>query len=200
MTLDRLLAAVTALVRSILGEQLPGLYRYRFVRTVGDRVELQSVKKGVWPDLVAIEVGALPSGSWVDLAPGAVVLVAFEDADPKGAPIVVAGPPKGREGHVPVALHLDASNTVRVGASASHVDLGGASAAVHRVGDLGGGGVFSAAPPPATLLYVGPDGSSWAITLAAGMVPVTGTIALISGSAAGKIVTKAEEGSPEVKA
>lgn len=195
MNVDRLLSVVTLLVRSIMGEYLPGLYRYRYVRTVGDRVELQSLKKGVWPDLVGVEIGSVPSGAWTQFTNGAIVTVAFEDADPKGSPIIISGPPKGREGHVPSISNLDGFG-MNIGASATRINLGSAQNAVHRVNDTGTGGTITIATAP------GPPGSGVAITytdpsgittpLGAIVGPVTAAPPIII-----PISTKALTGAPE---
>lgn len=195
MNVDRLLAAVSLLVRSIMGEYLPGLYRYRFVRTVGDRVELQSLKKGVWPDLVGVEIGSIPSGSWTNFAAGAIVTVAFEDADPKGTPIVITGPPKGREGHLPVVANLDASG-LNIGASATRINLGAAQKAVHRVDDTGTAGTITIATAP------GPPGSGVAITYTdpSGITTPLGAIVGLVTAAPPIVIpitTKALTGAPE---
>jgi len=198
MNIDRLLSAVTLLVRSIMGEYLPGLYRYRYVQTVGDRVELQSLKKGIWPDLVGVEIGAIPSGSWTQFQAGAIVTVAFEDADPKGTPIVVSGPPKGREGHLPSVANLDASG-VNIGASATRINLGSAQEAVHRVNDTGTGGTITIATAP------GPPGSGVAVTYTdpSGVITPLGVIAGLETAAPPIVIpiaTKALTGAPETRA
>jgi len=77
----------------------------------------------------------------------------------------------------------------------------GASLGVVRTTDLGDAGTFAAGLGPVSLVYTGPDGSAWSLTLAAGATPVTAVIApLTPTTTAGKLVTRAVGCSAKVKA
>jgi hypothetical protein len=187
----RLLDPLLDLMRSVRDEQLPGLYRYRVVSMSGDRVRLQAVAKGRWPDVLPCRVGAGIAGGWASPALGSIVVVAFEDED-RSRPLIVSATPKGQPGHVPTIAALDAQE----------VRLGGAAAAVHRVGDTGSGGSFALAPGGAAVIYFDPDGTPlWSLAGTVGAAPVVFAITP-SGDPTklGNVITKAENGSPKVKA
>jgi hypothetical protein len=72
---------------------------------------------------------------------------------------------------------------------------------VVRTTDLGDAGTFAVGVGPVSLVYTGPDGSSWSLTLAAGATPVTAVIApLTPTTTPGKLTTKAVGCSEKVKA
>lgn len=80
------------------------------------------------------------------------------------------------------------------------VGLAGGGPAVHRVGDLGDGGSFSAGDGIlTTLLWNGPEGSTWGILINASGSPCVATVVPVPGpSVPGKVVTKATTGSGRV--
>lgn len=85
----------------------------------------------VLPDEVWIDHAPGVPGMTAQLAPGAMVLVAFLDGSP-GAPRVVGYLP----GALPLALALDAVNGVQIGKGASGITLGGAAAVKAARSDL----------------------------------------------------------------
>lgn len=185
----RLLGPLKRLARAVRDEKLPGLYRYRVVSTSVDRVQLQAVTKGRWPDILPCSLGAGIAGGWADLAPGAIVAVSFLDED-RALPQIVSCTPKGQPGHVPPIAALDGDE----------VQLAGGGNGVVRKDDLGDGGTFTTAVP-GQLTWTGPDGSVWNITFqsAAPGSPVALVIVPVSG-APGKLVTKAVDCSAKVTA
>jgi hypothetical protein len=101
---------VTGLLRSIAqratDRQLHGLYRYRVTRMVGDRVELQAVKRIVGlPDLLPLSMWPGIAGAHAELAPSAEVLVSFIEGD-RAQPVVVHFAGKDGVGFVPEHLSL----------------------------------------------------------------------------------------------
>jgi hypothetical protein len=169
------------LMRRVRDERLPGVYRYRVVSMSGDRVKLQAVTKGRWPDVLPCRVGAGIAGGWASPALGSIVKVAFEDED-RTLPFIVSCTPKGQPGHVPTIAALDGEE----------VQLGGGGPAVHRVGDAGKGPVITAAGPVIT--FTNPDGSTVILT------DSNGSSWVLSGTAAppGQTLTEATEGSETV--
>lgn len=182
-----LVDTIKAIARAVRDEVLLGAYRYRVVGTSVDRVKLQAVQKGRWPDVLPASLACGIAGGWADLTPGAIVLVMFEDGSPT-APFVAHYTPKGRPGHVPAIAALDGTQ----------VHLGAHEAAVHRVGDLENGGTFTAAAGPVT--YTGEDGKTWQLVGTVAGTPVLFTTIPITADVAGKLVGKAAVGSAKVKA
>lgn len=187
----RLLDPLMDMMRGVRDERLPGLYRYRVVAMSGDRVKLQAVTRGRWPDVLPCPVGAGIAGGWASPALGSIVLVAFQDED-RAHPVIVSATPKGQPGHLPTIAALDGQE----------VRLGGAAAAVHRVGDKGAGGTFTLGPAGAAVIYSDPDGTPlWSIAATAGGAPVVFALTPVGDpTKLGKVITKAGEGSPKVKA
>src|SRR5262249_36205020 len=145
----RLLRRLKALVRAAFPtyDYLPPR-RYRVERMVGDRAELRIVKKASgFPNILPVSLSAAP-GLAAELAPGAVVAVQFLEGDPS-LPLVTLYPPKGDPGWLPVAVAVDASATITIGAQAPALNLGSAAHAVIREGDTvqispgNGGGVVA---------------------------------------------------------
>ena len=188
----RLLGPFVRLSRRVRDERLPGVYRYRVALLDGDRVLLQAVTRGRWPDIVPCSLGAGIAGGWASLALNSEVLVAFEDED-RAPPVIISCTPKGRPGHVPVIAALNGEE----------VQLGGGGPGVVRKDDRGDGGTFHPFGSPAVALeYVAPGGGgSWILTAvsAAPGSPVTWTVVPVTGDP-GKITTKAVECSSVVKA
>lgn len=101
------------------------LTRYRVLGMAGARVKLEAAnKRQGWPDAIALDVAPGMAGLSAELTPGATVLVTFVDGDP-ALPIITHFERMGQTGFLPVSLALDASGTVRVGATAGSVELGG---------------------------------------------------------------------------
>lgn len=101
---------LTGLLRGIARRstdgQLHGLYRYRVVRMVAERVELQAVRRlAGLPDLLPVSMWPGLAGAHAELAPSAEVLVTFVEGD-RAQPIVTHFAPKDGTGFVPVRLTL----------------------------------------------------------------------------------------------
>lgn len=133
---DRVLRAFRALVREALPNYaFHGLYRYRVVRMAGHRVDLQAVRKAPGlPNILPVPVHPGAAGLAAELSPGALVLVEFVEGDP-GQPVVTHFSTKDDPGFLPVALALDATEAVRIGETASAIELGAAAGVVLRHGD-----------------------------------------------------------------
>lgn len=99
---------------------LVGEFRYEVADVDAGAPNLRAISKaaGLPPTLACTKVYGLP-GVTATLAPGSVVLVSFQDGSP--ARPCVSGYVSG----TPVAVTLDASGTVSVGASATAVTVGG---------------------------------------------------------------------------
>lgn len=134
---DRLLHVIRVLVREVINTTPPchdflALYRYRVVRMVANRVELQAVRKGAGlPNTLPVSIHPGMAGLAANLTPGALVLVTFIEGDPK-QPILTHFATQDEPGFLPVSLALDATDEVRIGKSAAQVvvgnDLGGPQA------------------------------------------------------------------------
>lgn len=124
-------------LRSLIRETLPaydylGPRRYRVVRMVAERAELQIVRRvSGLPDLLPIsQVPGIP-GLSAALTPGAEVLVQFVDGDPS-QPVITHYASAKVPGWIPVSLALEA--TQRIDIDAPTVTVGQLPAA--RRGDL----------------------------------------------------------------
>ncbi len=139
-TRTRLLRSLRALVRKFVNDAPPchdfmAKYRYRVVRMVANRAELQAVRKRArLPDTLPVSIHPGMAGLSAVLTPGALVLVEFIEGDPT-QPIVTHFATQDEAGFLPVALTLDATEEVRIGAQAAAVSLGSGSAHVVRYGD-----------------------------------------------------------------
>jgi hypothetical protein len=86
-----------------------GTYRYRVVRQLAERVELQAVRSAAGlPDLLPVSMWPGAPGVYAELAPGAEVLVQFVEGD-RTLPIITHFAGKGDAGFVPVSLVLGGS-------------------------------------------------------------------------------------------
>jgi hypothetical protein len=170
--------AMRAIVEQITTQRLDGIYRYRVVRMVGDRCDLQAARpsSGV-PDLIAISMFGAP-GIHAQLTPGVEVGVQFFDGD-RAQPVITAFAGKGSAGHVPVTL-----------------DLVGGGRSIARVGDL-----VSSGGPGTTVTFDLPPGGSMTPTpmltltpylVSFGLIPPTAVLAaplygsIASGSVKGR--------------
>lgn len=88
---------------------------------------------------------------------------------------------------------------LRTASGLLHLAGGPDDPGVHRVGDGGTAGGFTAGAVPGQLTYTGPDGTSWNLTFqsASPGSPVVIALVPIEGSA-GALTTKATEGSGKV--
>lgn len=125
----KLLSTLRALVRELTAHHdYFALVRYRVVSVAPDkRLRLQIVRKATgFPDILPISIVPGVPGGKGEPAPGAIVLVSFIEGDP-GMPVVThfAGP--GDPAFIPAAASLDASGTLRLGASATLTELGSGS-------------------------------------------------------------------------
>lgn len=83
-----------------------GLYRYRVVRVVADRVELQATRKSAGlPDVLPVSMMPGVAGAHATLTLGTEVLLAFEDGD-RTRPVVVSFAGKDGQAPTPVLLEL----------------------------------------------------------------------------------------------
>ncbi len=177
---DRILASFEALTKAFTSKLTTSIVWEYSVAEVTETTfsGRKTSKDNPHDDFVKIPLMPGIAGTLIKPAVGSLVGVLFLNGDP-AKPRVVCW-----DQTVPVSI-----------------GLAGGGPAVHRVGDAGEGGTFTAATPPATLLYTGPDGLGWIITLAAGMVPVTGVVAPFPAAPSlspGKVVTKATAGSGKV--
>jgi hypothetical protein len=100
----RLAGLFRALVERSTDGQLLGPYRYRVIRMVGDRVELQAVRKGAGlPDLLPVSMWPGVAGVHATLTPGAVVLVEFIEGD-RTLPVITHFAGRDGTGFAPIAL------------------------------------------------------------------------------------------------
>jgi hypothetical protein len=98
--------AFRALVARLTDGKLFGAYRYRVTRVVGDRVELQAVRKAAGlPNTLPLSMWPGVAGSHATLAPGAEVLVQFLEGD-RTQPVVTAFAGADGQGFVPLLLEL----------------------------------------------------------------------------------------------
>lgn len=115
-----------------------GFYEYRVIAQTAERLDLQVTERGLGlPDLVRVAVRPGAAGHKAELAQGALVLVGFVNGDDK-RPFVAFYDAPGGAGFTPSTSTLDASGTVRVGPSASAVELAHGSATIASVGDEAG--------------------------------------------------------------
>lgn len=164
MSDSRLLAAFRALLPALLPRE-PFAYPRRY-RVVGmkpavesaklTRVELQIVQKATgFPDMLMIEQWSGAAGASAELAPGSMVLVQFIDGD-REQPIVTHYSMGARDPVTfisawrPVTLEIDASTTIKLGASATK--------AAAREGDTVDIGTLTYTGP-GSLVWVHPDPS-----------------------------------------
>ncbi|MCC6557196.1 MAG: hypothetical protein IT372_29950 [Polyangiaceae bacterium] len=133
---DRILRALRTIVREAFPNyDFHGLYRYRVVRMVVGRVDLQAVDKAPGlPNVLPVPVHTGMAGISAQLTPGSMVLVEFVEGDP-GQPVITHFSTKDEPGFLPVELALDATDKVRIGETASAVELGAAAGVVVRHGD-----------------------------------------------------------------
>jgi len=138
MIQDRLLRAFQALVDKFTEQTKCHVkVRYRVVSAVGDRYNLQAIRKGDWPDLVPCGVQAGAAGYKANLTLGSVVLVEFIEGD-ISLPRITAFEEPGQPGFVPISIKIAAD--------------GGPAPAAARVGDLVEGLI---APGPITGVITG---------------------------------------------
>lgn len=86
-----------------------GVYEYRVVFQLGDRVDLQPIRVSIgMPDLQRVTVRPGIPGARANLMPGSRVLVSFVDASP-GRPIIVAFEEAEGIGFTPLSITIDAT-------------------------------------------------------------------------------------------
>lgn len=101
-----------------------GVWEYRVVSQVGERLNLQSTKaSSKLPDLLRVRVRPGVPGARADHALGSLVLVAFVNSDP-GRPVVVAFDDADSPGFVPTALELGAAPRLGVARIGDTVQCG----------------------------------------------------------------------------
>lgn len=127
----RLAGLLAELAESAAAKLLFGKYRYRVLRMLGDRVELQAVRHDAGlPDILPVALWPGVPGVETVLSSGAEVLVEFVEGD-RTMPIVThfAGKNDGGAAFVPVSLTLCGS-TQRVARQGDLVQSGGPGTAV----------------------------------------------------------------------
>ncbi|SRR6266571_1808195 len=130
----RLAGVFAELVARATGRQLFGKYRYRVLRTIGDRVELQAVRKDAGlPDIVPVALWPGVPGVETELASGAEVLVEFIEGD-RTLPVLThfAGKHDGGPAFVPISLTLCGSSQ-RAARQGDLVQSGGAGAVLQLI-------------------------------------------------------------------
>lgn len=101
----RLPAIMRAIVERVTDSRLHGVFRYRVIRMIADRCELQAVSRADGlPDILPISMWGAP-GVHAKLSPGAEVLVAFVEGD-RAQPVVIAFGPKGSSAFVPELITI----------------------------------------------------------------------------------------------
>jgi hypothetical protein len=110
-----------------------GLWRYRVIRMVGERVELQAVRQdaGV-PDLILISMWPGVAGAHATLEAGAECLVQFIEGD-RTRPVITHFAGKDGVGHVPAALAL-CGDDFKVARQGDLVQSGGLGATIMLTG------------------------------------------------------------------
>lgn len=110
--MNRIAEALRKIVAELTAPLLyHAIVRYRVVQhgSIGARFELQALRRGVWPDAIAVGGVTGVPGAYAKLQPGSVVYVAFADGDP-GLPIVLAYARSDDNAAQPVSVLLDAQS------------------------------------------------------------------------------------------
>lgn len=115
---NRLIAALGAIARETTGSPLLRSYRYRVLKDIVGRYQLQAVKKtlGVPETIGPLSAWTGAAGVSAKLKPGAIVLVSFVEGDP-GQPLLLGY----QEDDTPLEVKIDATTKVGVGAGTSPV-------------------------------------------------------------------------------
>jgi hypothetical protein len=125
-TESRLLAAVRAIVRELLNEigvPYHAVVRYRVQELQVGRAKLQRVSSARgFPDSLLISFQPGAPGMKGEPQLGAIVLVTFAEGDPR-LPVITNYARTDDPAWLPVSSSLDASGVVKVGASATAVEL-----------------------------------------------------------------------------
>jgi hypothetical protein len=111
-------------IKGIVEDLFPKLpfsypYRYRVFEMQANRVKLQAVRKlAGLPDIIpAVMLPGVP-GTWAELTPGSTVLVQFIEGD-ESMPVITHFEDRDGGGWIPLALVLEATNTIKLGANAT---------------------------------------------------------------------------------
>jgi hypothetical protein len=115
----RLVTLLKGIAQRSTDKPLYGLYRYRVVSRVGERIEAESARGGDLPNVRPIAMWPGTSGTYAELAIGSEVLITFIDGSP-AEPVITAFAPSGSPGFVPERLVLAGTNgpaAARVGDS-----------------------------------------------------------------------------------
>lgn len=127
-TLRALVDGLTAQTRL----HVPVRYRVVSVNPVDNRVNLQAVKKGPWPDILPTSTRAGVPGVEAKLTQGSICLVAFIEGN-ASMPVITHFSTTEESGWAPLSLRFDATTEVVIGDPVTSV---GRQAA--RVGDTAG--------------------------------------------------------------
>lgn len=108
--MNRILRALRAIVVELVAPLEASVkVRYRVVAMSVDRVQLQAVKQGKWPNIVPCPIRMGTPGVRARLTPGSIVVVEFLEND-WGLPVVTHFGTPGEPGFVPAALVLGADS------------------------------------------------------------------------------------------
>jgi hypothetical protein len=103
---DRLAGLMRSIIARATEGQLFGPWRYRVVRMVSGRAELQPVNTAAGlPDLGPVELWPGVASAHAELTPGSHVLVQFVEGD-RAQPIVTHVAPRGASGWIPTTVTI----------------------------------------------------------------------------------------------
>lgn len=194
----RLLRAIRAVVAELVAPHafhVPA--RYRVVQNTAGRLTLQAFKAGPWPDTLPISLMCGSPGAAGEPALGSTVLVQFIEGDPSLPVVTHFERPEGAY-FVPISSKLDASGTVKIGPSATLVELAGGSAKVGRVGDTTHAGTIVLAHTPAGSFvsgayFPGTGAGDTAAAAAAAAITGSGNVPTLLAMTDGRITSGASK-------
>lgn len=179
-------------IRDLVLAEIPwlsylGRFRCRVTKHTSGRLDVEPITATWIKPIPLRDVWHGLPGCRSEPAVGDEVVLEFIDRNPSMG-CITGFPPLSQS--KPVHVEIDASGTI---------DLGGGTKTVHRAGDLGDGGTFTAAPPPASVIYTAPNGDSWTLTLTSSTGLVTASFVPVLGTV-GKLVSKANPSDSRVRA
>jgi len=119
----RLVSLLRGIAQRSTDKYLFGLYRYRVVSRVGERIEAESVR-GDMPDVRPIAMWPGVAGCYAELAIGSEVLIMFVDGSP-AQPVITAFAPSGSPGFVPERLAIAGTSGPAAARVGDSVQCGG---------------------------------------------------------------------------
>lgn len=155
---DRLVGILRSIAQRATDGRLYGVYRYRVVRQVGERVEAQAVRQRAGlPDLGPLSAWPGVPGAYPELTPGGEVLVQFLEGD-RAQPIIVGYAGPGAPGFEPVHLTIGGAAGSPAARSGDHVEV------LLPPAVFTGNVLVSGVPSPATGVL------TWAVPKALGVI------------------------------